>query len=100
MNWAIQEVSAAAVPNPNERGSAYYDLTRELVLRIEQTPDNKALALAFADVHAARLTRDNVSRLLRQNGLARLADFRVIETDDGATLYVKRGPQWRKGASI
>jgi hypothetical protein len=68
------------------------ELYGELLLRLEQTPRQKALEVPFADKKTADSARSALWNRLRRDGRQSAMEFTLRKT----TLYVRRGPHWSK----
>ncbi len=91
----IREILADEVPP--ERGGKWWALYWDLKLRLEETPDNLALAVPFPNGEGIQGARTALGHLFN----SRLGKGAVIivagaDRDNVPTIFVRRGPNWGK----
>jgi hypothetical protein len=89
------EIDARDIPAPWSRWGRWARLYQDIQLRLEKTPPHRALAYPFQDTKALKSAYDGLHRRLKQR---EDDDYIHLSTrSDPPTLYVRRGPQWKKG---
>lgn len=88
-----REVRIPDVARPSAPRGTFCDLLTELVLRLENTPADRALLKAFPTEHdAKRVTKSLRGAITRRN----LPTDALIISKRGADLYVRRGPSFKQ----
>lgn len=89
----IQQIEAKMTPPP--RGSKWWPLFREILLRLEQTSERHALAIEiFGSAESAAKSIGMMASKRLGQGAIRLS-FEQIE-DGRGILYARRGPNYEK----
>ena len=91
----IVEVSVQDIPGPN--AGEWGELARELLLRLEKTPPDKALAILICDTPTLKRAIKTLSAYFRKHhgkAVVRLASH--VFQDGTPILYVRRGENWRR----
>jgi hypothetical protein len=89
----IIEIAVSEVPS----GSPYFPLYEEIVLRLERTNGNHALAIPFDSPKTAKTAASALRTLAHQRrGIKFFIVIEAQDSDGAPTLYVRRGPNWTK----
>jgi hypothetical protein len=89
----IVEVEAAEVPA--RHAGPWFDLYRELLLRLEQTPAHLALAVTLRDEKTQRSALYGLNQLFRSRlGKGAVYLSRGTCEDGTPVIYVRRGKHW------
>ncbi len=88
-----QPVLVKATAIPSRRTNRWISLYQDIILRLEQTPPDQALAVPFATYAFLKSAKATIfKRALKDHG----ADFvSLIVRKEPPTLYVRRGPNWK-----
>ena len=90
-----RDISILEVPTKN--ASPYLVLLNELVLRLERTPKNRALALDFDTEENLRFAFHSLTRLAPSKlGKGHIAFVRGQRLDGTPALFVYHGPNWKQ----
>lgn len=93
-DWKITEVDARLMPPAGN--AKWWPLFREIMLRLEQTPDSSALRVVLSNGDSAAGAVKGLSRYSKErNGDGHLCLSWVLE-DGREVLYARRGPKWSK----
>jgi hypothetical protein len=91
----IVEVSVQDIPGPN--AGEWGELARELLLRLEKTPPDKALAIFICDTPTLKRAIKTLSAYFRKHHgktVVRLASH--VFPDGTSVLYIRRGENWSR----
>lgn len=97
----ITTVKVKDIPNYQMSSGKYRPLWKEIELRLEQTPIDKALSIQFEDKKSAQ----RAERALRRFAITHWKQskhfkLRLRKNDTHHTLYVSRGEKWQKHVVI
>ena len=91
---SITEVRAEEMPSRNGKGQRWQQLATELTLRLEQTPESKALRIEFVNKDELRKGRASLQKWFRKYGVS-VVTGQLVE-NGSAVLFFKRGPNYQK----
>lgn len=97
--WGIiREVPAQTIPPCSARVSPYTPLYEDVMLRLGRTDRSCALSITFAAMPVAQRARASLLEHARNRGRTGWLRCRVKRTNEGAVVFVWRGPKWGKTA--
>lgn len=88
------EPAEISISEMSVRHSVYAPLQDDIVLRLDKTNDNRALAYPMLDAQAACKARDSIASAFKKRFGPGFAVFSVRKAPP--MLYVRRGPNWKK----
>jgi len=95
-----QPIEVSAAYWPEHRQTETTRLFRELMLRLERTPERKAIVIPFDDKKSAYRARKNVGQMMRARLRNGWAEFAIGDYNGSPALWVRRGPNWGNGNGV
>ncbi len=96
----VSEVSAREIPARRAVAGYWQSWFEEIVLRLEKTPEEKALRCEFATKRHALNARGHLRRRFTKFFGTGYMALSVRQEDEAGVLYVRRGPKYDKARSM
>jgi len=93
-DWSVTEVDARFMPPP--KAGKWWDLYKEVMLRLEQTPERAALRIELSNGDGASGAAGAPTRLSTEREGEGLIVLSGVVEGEKQVLYVRRGPNWTK----
>jgi len=93
-DWSVTEVDARFMPPP--KAGKWWELYKEVMLRLEQTPERAALRIELTNGDAASGAMGAIARLASERDGEGVLTMSAVTEDDKQVLYVRRGHNWTK----
>lgn len=92
VRWGkIREIPSEEIPS----ASVWWPLAQELLLRLEQTPENYALSVQFETADLAHRAAMSLTKIMRaRKGAGAVVCLSSIDRDGCPALFVRRGTKW------